>query len=187
MNAQSLASLLSIITVQKLTGYLSVKGWRGSQVDSRLIFEKEIEPGETQTIFIPADRLHPKFRSLLQNLMFSLAVSENREPLDIASEIARYQIPDLPETTGNAPREMHEIASHIRSLAQECIASERAKGKLLELARYLLIPMSRSIEMTPAMADELWDTARADATYLPAATAKWLEENTRAMAVTRSV
>ena len=178
MNTPSLASLLSAISIQKLTSYLTNGGWKESVADGRLNFERETEPGEIQTIFVPADRTHPRFRSLLQNLMFSLAVVEKREPAEIAQEIVDSEVPIEVKHTDSGP-EMYEIASLIRGLAQECLESEQARGKILELARYLLASKSLTIGFTPKNADELWNIARSDKSYLPATTTTWLEGNVR--------
>jgi hypothetical protein len=178
MNTPNLPSLLSAITVAKLKVYLAKEGWNARISDGRVYFEKETEPGETQTIFVPEDRTHPRFRSLLQNLMFSLSVSEIREPFEIASDIAACHIPIEPNPAELAPQ-MHEIATIIRGLAHECVESEQARGKILELARFLLSFKSRTLGLTPAIADELWEIARADNSYLPATTVEWLEANAR--------
>lgn len=178
MNTPNLHSLLSAITLSQLKAYLAKAGWKENIADGRLNFAREIEPGESQTIFVPADRSHPRFRSLLQNLMFSLAVIENREPADIAYDISSFQIPNLVSGL-DLGQQLHEIASLVRGLAQECNASDQAKGKILELARFLLASESLTIGLTPKLADELWEVACSDKSYLPAATSGWLEANTR--------
>src|SRR4051812_32072672 len=95
MNTPNLHALLSAITIPQLKAYLAKDGWNENVADGRLNFARDIEPGESQTIFIPADRTHPRFRSLLQNLMFSLAVIKDREPADIAYEMSSFPIPKV--------------------------------------------------------------------------------------------
>ncbi len=52
-------------------------------------FEREPDrDGDRCVLFLPADPAHTKFRSYLQNLLFSLSVLEGREPIDIAKEMA---------------------------------------------------------------------------------------------------
>lgn len=177
MNTPNIHSLLSTITIQQLKAYLVDAGWNEHIADGRMNFAREIEPGETQTIFVPMERTHPRFRSLLQNLMFSLAVVENREPVEIARDISALNIPIAVQAVRPRPQ-MHEIASLIRGLAQECNESEQAKGKILELTRFLLVSQSLTIGLTPKIADELWEIARSDKSYLPAKTTEWLEANT---------
>ncbi len=178
MDTPNLHKYLSTITIQQLKAYLAKDEWQEHTADGRLNFEKELEPGEPQVIFVPVERSHPRFRSFLQNLMFSLSVIENREPADIAKDIASSKVPSQVKSVDFCPQ-MHEIASLIRGLAQECIDSEQARGKILELTRFLLATKSLTIGLTPKVAEELWEIARSDKTYLPAATAEWLETNTK--------
>jgi hypothetical protein len=178
MNTPNLHALLSAITLPHLKAYLQNRGWSESIADGRLDFTMDSAEGELQRIFVPAERAHPRFRSLLQNLMFSLSVIENREPADIAHEISKFEIPNV-VVSGATDHQLHDIASHIRGLAQECIESEQAKGKLLELARFLLAYQSLSIGVTPKLADNLWEVARSDKSYFPTATSDWLAANAK--------
>ena len=178
MNAPNFPALLASITLEKLRAFLAREGWKETKLDGRLNFTKEIEPGEQSTIFVPADHAHPKFRSLLQNMMFSLAVIQQREPAEIASDIVAIQVSDASEAT-DFGEQLHEIASLVRGLVNECNASEQAKGKILELTRFLLASRSLTIGMTPKLADELWDVAFADKSYLAASTSQWLAANAK--------
>lgn len=178
MNTPDLHSGLSAITIPRLKAYLAKDGWTETVADGRLNFAKEVEPSEMQTIFVPADQTHSRFRSLLQNLLFSLAVIQKREPAEIAHDIASIPVPNADKHLEVSPQ-LHDIASLIRGLAQECNATEPAKGKILELARFLLATQSLTIGLTPKLANELWDVARSDDSYLPAATSEWLESNAR--------
>lgn len=176
MNIPNLHSLLSAITVEQLKFYLGKTGWSEHFADGRLNFAKEDAHNELQRIFVPTDRAHPRFRSLLQNLMFSLSVIESREPADIAHEIASCQVLDRCNTLP-LTQHVHEIASLVRGLVQECHPTESAKGKILELARFLLKTHSMTLSLTPHLANELWETALSDQSYLPSATSAWLEAN----------
>ncbi|MDX1927586.1 MAG: hypothetical protein SFV81_13775 [Pirellulaceae bacterium] len=178
MNTPNFHALLSAINVPRLKAYLSNRGWNENTADGRLDFTKESAEGETQRVFVPADGAHPRFRSLLQNLMFSLSVIENREPADIAYEISKIEVPKV-VVPATSEHQLHDIASHIRGMAQECVESEQAKGKLLELARFLLAYQSLSIAVTPKLADELWEVARSDRSYFPTATSDWLRANAK--------
>ncbi len=182
MNIPNLHSLLSAITIGQLKIYLASKGWTEHPEDGRLSFAKEFEQGEWQRVFVPADRAHPRFRSLLQNLMFSLAVIESREPAEIANDIASFQVP-IPTDLANVPEQLHAIASILRGIVHECNATEAAKGKILELARFLLNTHSMTMGLTPKLANELWDVASSDHSYLPSATSEWLEANVRKISV----
>ena len=177
MNTPNLHSLLSTIAIEQLKLYLAKDGWHEYTASGRLNFERQIEQGEHQNIFVPAERTHPKFRSLLQNLMFSLSVIEKREPAEIAADIAACKV-TIPVRSVNIAPQIEEIASLVRGLAQECIESEQARGKILELARFLLLSRSLTIGLTPKIADELWETTRSDRAYLPTRTVEWLETNT---------
>jgi hypothetical protein len=176
MNTPNLIALLSAISIPQLKEYFAKQGWSENTADGRLNFTLEIGQGESHRVFVPADRAHPRFRSLLQNLMFSLSVVESREPADIALEISKVEVPKVAALV-DLSQQLHDIACHIRGLAQECIESDQAKGKLLELARYLLAYQSLSIAVTPRLASELWVVARSDSSYLPTATSEWLNAN----------
>lgn len=178
MTSMNFRSLLFAITIEQLKAYLVMECWTEELSHGRLNFTKEIEQGELQTLFVPADQAHPKFRSLLQNLVFSLSVTQGREPVEIASDIYALQVVTPDETPGIADQ-LHEVASLVRGLAQECNATERAKGMILELARFLLATKSLSIPLTSKLADELWQVARTDQAYLPSATSEWLEANAK--------
>lgn len=178
MTALNFPSLLASITLDKLKAFLARESWKEAELDGRLNFTKEIEPGEPCTIFVPADHTHPKFRSLLQNMVFSLAVIQQREPAEIASDIVAIQVPNATEAN-DFGEYLHEIASIVRGLVNECNASEQARGKILELTRFLLANKSLTIGVTPRLADELWDVALGDKSYLAAATSQWLEANTK--------
>ena len=177
MNTPNIQSMLSRITTEQLKTYLISGGWRDYATDGRLNFEKDVEPGETQVVFIPANCAHPKFRSFLHNVMFSLSVIEKREPFDIATDIASIKVPERPKDQPFRPQ-LYEIASMIRGLSHVCIDTEQARGKLLELAKYLVGTNSLTITMSPFMADRLWEISRSDTSYLASKTMEWLEANT---------
>ncbi len=85
---QNIQTLFSRIRPQQLRAYLSLHGWQVRESGERLEFEKRNEKtGESETLLVPNSETHPKYRRLLPNLIFALAVSENREALDLANEI----------------------------------------------------------------------------------------------------
>lgn len=85
--------------------YLSNKGWRCQRSNDRLNFElPSNEHSESRHLLLPAEQSHPRFRSMLPNLIFSLAVLEQREALDIANAIADQQEP-LPVAAPAADRD----------------------------------------------------------------------------------
>ncbi len=53
---------------------------------------------EIRHLFIPAQSSHPRFRSLLPNLIFSLSVIEGRPALDVANSIADQELPAAPSS-----------------------------------------------------------------------------------------
>jgi hypothetical protein len=85
------------IELEQLKAYLSANGWLEQISSGRITFSKQVEPaGESANVFVPAEVGHPKFRSLLQNLLFSLSVLERREPIEIARDIARVRCEPQP-------------------------------------------------------------------------------------------
>ena len=179
MNTGSIFSLLAAIRIEQLQSYLANRGWLEQTASGRLTFERQAEQsGERQIIFLPANQAHPKYRSFLQNLMFSLAVIEQREPCDIAGEIIDIHIP-VP--TPPVPRDtsMHEIASLILGLAQQSQESEQAKGRIVALAKMLLAPMSLTLSDGPTITEDLWIMTRSDHADLPARMLDWLHANTQ--------
>ncbi len=179
MNTRSIFSLLAAIRIEQLQSYLANRGWLEQTASGRRTFERSAEQGgELDIIFLPANQAHPKYRSFLQNLMFSLAVIEQREPCEIASEIIDIHIP---APTLPVPRDtsMHEIASLILGLAQQSQESEQAKGRIFALAKMLLAPMSLTLADGPTSTEDLWSMTRSDHADLPTRMMEWLHDNTQ--------
>ena len=63
-------------------------GWAFSEPEDQdvCVFSREHEEGEQQ-LWLWKSTSHPKFRSRVQNIIFSLAVQSKREPIEIANEI----------------------------------------------------------------------------------------------------
>lgn len=104
MTFQNFRAAYHRIELEQLKAYLSANGWLEQISSGRINFSKQVEPtGESVNVFVPADAGHPKFRSLLQNLLFSLSVHEKREPLEIAGDIARVRCVPQPSIATVVP------------------------------------------------------------------------------------
>ncbi len=179
MNTRSIFALLAAIRIEQLQSYLANRGWLEQTASGRLTFERQAEQsGELHVIFLPANQAHPKYRSFLQNLMFSLAVIEQREPCDIASDIIDIHIPD-PTLHVPCDTSMLEIASLILGLAQQSQESEQAKGRIFTLAKMLLAPMALTLADGSTIAEDLWIMTRSDHADLPERMLEWLHANTQ--------
>lgn len=68
------------------------EGWRVDEEQRAdvLFFERDSDDDEPYRIWIWCSRESPKFVSRLQNLLFSLAVIEGREPLDVGNAILEH-------------------------------------------------------------------------------------------------
>lgn len=85
----SIQQIFSSIRIEQVCLYLHRTGWTQSVNGGRLDFEKILIPSEgASRLFLPASSSHPRFRSLLPNLIFSLSILEQREPIEVAGEIA---------------------------------------------------------------------------------------------------
>lgn len=93
MSIQNIHALLSTLSLEQVKSYMHQRGWTEKVDGARLNFTMvNTADGENYAVFLPADSNHGKFRSLLQNMMFSLSVIEGREPFDIATEIGQIVI-----------------------------------------------------------------------------------------------
>jgi hypothetical protein len=92
MTFQNFRSAMNAIEMEQLKAYLSSNGWLEQRSSGRINFSKQVETtGESVNVFVPADAGHPKFKSFFQNLLFSLSVLEQREPIEIAGDMARIK------------------------------------------------------------------------------------------------
>ncbi|XZE32852.1 hypothetical protein SH501x_003618 [Pirellulaceae bacterium SH501] len=88
MSSRNIQKLFASITLEGIQSYMGRNGWSSLQRGERLDFQREnSEDGATQTLFITASENHPKFRSLVPNLVFNLSVLEGREASEIAQAI----------------------------------------------------------------------------------------------------
>jgi hypothetical protein len=86
---QSIQRVFSSIRIEQVCLYLHRAGWTKSLNGERLDFEKTADTSqETSRVFLPASSSHPRFRRLLPNLIFSVSILEEREPIEVASEMA---------------------------------------------------------------------------------------------------
>lgn len=93
MNIQNIHAVLGALSLEQVKSYMAQNGWNASVDGGRLNFCKVSEGAqENYAVFLPADSNHGRFRSLLQNMMFSLSVIEGREPYEIASDIGKIII-----------------------------------------------------------------------------------------------
>lgn len=94
MASQNIQRLFAIIGPEQVEQYLKIKGWRCQRSADRLSFEMPADDQqEARQLFIPAQASHPRFRSLLPNLIFSLSVIEGRPAIDVANSIADQELP----------------------------------------------------------------------------------------------
>lgn len=94
MASQNIQRLFAIIGPEQVEQYLKIKGWRCQRSADRLSFEMPADDQqESRQLFIPAQASHPRFRSLLPNLIFSLSVIEGRPAIDVANSIADQELP----------------------------------------------------------------------------------------------
>ncbi|MCC6510650.1 MAG: hypothetical protein IT423_16220 [Pirellulaceae bacterium] len=110
MSIQNIQTLFGTISLSHVIAYMTQKKWRVHASADRLDFELPDAAGESQHLFMPAQQTHPKFRSLLPNLIFSLAVIEQREALDVANEMVKSV---LPETKPALQPEIHSGAGTV--------------------------------------------------------------------------
>ena len=86
---QSIQRVFSSIRIEQVCLYLHRAGWTKSLTGERFDFEKTGDTSqETSRVFLPASSSHPRFRRLLPNLIFSVSILEEREPIEVASEMA---------------------------------------------------------------------------------------------------
>ncbi|XZE46762.1 hypothetical protein SH467x_002058 [Pirellulaceae bacterium SH467] len=108
MSTKNIQKLFASITHQGICQYMEQTGWSSMQRGDRLDFQKQRENTETpQTVYITAREDHPKFRSLVPNLIFSLSVLEEREAYSVAESIHRVaqemRRPDSVPASGSIP------------------------------------------------------------------------------------
>lgn len=103
-NSTNIQEIFRALKPEQIRAYLLRRGWRPATSDSadQLAFEQEASDGdEPARLWLWVSESHPKFRSRLPNVIFTLAVVESREALTIAQEIV--QIGD-PNDAGSAWR-----------------------------------------------------------------------------------
>lgn len=86
-NIQFLFSAISVAAIQQ---YLFERGWRTREAPGtdRLYFERTGNVGEEgSTVWSWATNEHPKFRSQVPNIVFTLSILESRPALEIANDI----------------------------------------------------------------------------------------------------
>lgn len=146
MNAHTnIQFLFSVINVSGVQQYLLDHGWRKREPagNDRIYFERDRAPGEEPaTIWTWATNEHPKFRSQIPNLTFTLSILENRPALEIANEIyaARSDKPAAKADPAPAPK---GAAGPTAGDANPPIATNTTQRCVLRLthATALMIPL----------------------------------------------
>ena len=100
MTFPSLQAGLTRVQLEQIKTYLTARGWKNEPSQGRLCFTKQ--PNDQDgivSVFVPDDISHPKFRSLLQNMVFSLSVVEGREPMELVADIVQTVTAAKPAAT----------------------------------------------------------------------------------------
>lgn len=100
MKERNIQSLFLSIRMDQIRTYLLERGWKERLTSVRREFEKaDADSDGMRTLILPLEESHPRYRSLVPNVVFSLAVESQREAIDIAEEISKV---DVSETTSEA-------------------------------------------------------------------------------------
>ncbi len=92
-NRQNIQMLFDEMTVKHIVAYMKQNGWVLSESQNPEVTAFEFgADGNHKRIWIWASSGHPKFRSRIQNLVFSLAVQNSVEPIEIANAIVDAKI-----------------------------------------------------------------------------------------------
>lgn len=95
MKERNIQSLFLSIRMDQIRKYLLERGWKESLTSVRREFQKaDADTQETRTLILPLEENHPRYRSLVPNVVFSLAVESQREAIDIAEEISKVEVPE---------------------------------------------------------------------------------------------
>ncbi len=108
---QNIQTLFGTITATNVKTYLLARGWRMRENGERIDYDRLEPSGETRMLFLPKSEAHPRFRKLLPNVVFSLAVLESREALVIANEIFQSQEVVAPEPPAKPQSVSVELAT----------------------------------------------------------------------------
>ena len=93
MAINNIQVLFATITPEQVSSYLKGNGWQLTASETRLDFEKNSDNADDSLrVFLPAQRAHSKYRGLLANLIYSLAVIEQCEAIDIANAIHKARL-----------------------------------------------------------------------------------------------
>ena len=86
----NMADSMSRVTSEAIALYLKSNGWteRSSRYEDHFYFEGEIHAGgEPYHLYIPASQEVPKYRTLLQRIIYKLSGIEDRQPPEIIRDI----------------------------------------------------------------------------------------------------
>lgn len=123
VNRQNIQVLLDEIKVEQVQAFMLAAGWElgDSEHDEVRAFVRTVEDGQ-QRLWIWNSTSHPKFRSRVQNLIFTLAVQHDREPIEIANEI--YDATAPAEEQSAAPAAFAPVQIGIRNATDQDVELE---------------------------------------------------------------
>lgn len=109
----NIQTLFDRLKIEHIDTYMLQQNWKiiDGDIGDLRIFERELDGITNQTQLLRSNS-HPKFRSKLQNFIFSLAVLQTVEPIDVANEIYQVQLPKkASELSATVDRKGSEIQS----------------------------------------------------------------------------
>lgn len=135
--------LFNVITVDGIQRYLVDHGWkpRESPGADRLYFERERRGGEeAATIWTWATTEHPKFRSQVPNIIFTLSILESRPALEIANDMHDAR-PEPPAAKVEAAAPPKPAVAAAAEAAPPVITKKQRCVLRLARATALIIPL----------------------------------------------
>lgn len=134
----NMQQLCAEIRVHHVQTYLLADGWYGvdGQHVDKLFFEKSGDDDEMLRVWIWNSPERSKYASQIQNLLFSLAVLEDREPLDVGNGM----VDSVQETTAPPPQQ---------SPMRICIRNDQ--GEPLRCNIQGVVPVGQNMEPDDAL------------------------------------
>jgi hypothetical protein len=143
------------VSADQIRRYLLDRGWK--LVEPRhaeaLSFELPGPPGDDPfQVWLWASEGHPSFRKRIPNVIFSLSVIEDREPLDIANDVHNLPAETSEEPVASAPLAFSFRVCHAQGepLELRCPGSGEvltiAPGEMIEVVVQGASPLPPSIE-----------------------------------------
>lgn len=135
--------LFNVISVDGIQRYLVEHGWRPREAPGtdRLYFERERRAGEeAATLWTWAAGDHPKFRSQVPNIIFTLSILESRPALEIANEMHDAARAEPPTPKQEAAPTKPAAAPAAEAAAVDTTKKQRCVLRLTR-ATALIIPL----------------------------------------------